>query len=294
MRGYGLARASARRAKDKISLICWFAYVALLSVVKKMASPSGHRDTDQARGSGRSGDESNRDDRAWGDMRGRTAADVARQRGESLFIIVSILPLASAVRADRRVAPPLTARVDYFVYAQMYELNPSHAPAPQHNPQQQQPPLTTARPSTTGDSDIPRRQSTTTRRSSRALGPPNFTPEEHAYLLARLPVRQPATAQTAINHFGRLPYVYQDLAEGCRARVAELPRGSREWDRRQRMATLAQGLADRYHGFKLILPRSYVEEMISRNQSEARASRFWEKVLAEVEVRRPHSLPQRS
>lgn len=169
--------------------------------------------------------------------------------------------------------------MDYIVYAQMYELNPSRT-----SPPQPPPPLTTARPSTSGDSDAPR-QGTTTRRPSRPLrGPPSFTPEEHAYLLARLPVRQPATAQTAVNHFGRLPFVYQDLAEGFRARVAELPRGGREWERRHRMAVLAQGLADRYHGFKLVLPRSYIEEMISRNQSESRASKFWESVLAEVEV----------
>lgn len=178
--------------------------------------------------------------------------------------------------------PPSSGRIDYIVYAQMYEVNP--------NPNRAPPPLatTTARPSMSGDSDAARPDTTATRRPVRR--PPNFTPEEHAYLLARLPVRQPATAQTAVNHFGRLPYVYQDLAEGFRSRVAQLPRGTREWERRQRMAVLAQGLADRYQGFKLVLPRSYIEDMISKHQNESRASKFWEQVLAEVEVSAHHPL----
>jgi len=115
--------------------------------------------------------------------------------------------------------------------------------------------------------------------------PPNFSPEDQAYLQARLPLRQPASAATAADHFRRLPSLYQDLAEGCRARLARLPAGGREWARRRRMADLAQRLAERYRGFALVLPRSYVDEAIARWRGEQpRASRFWEKVLDEVEV----------
>ncbi|GJN70533.1 hypothetical protein VFPFJ_08973 [Purpureocillium lilacinum] len=114
--------------------------------------------------------------------------------------------------------------------------------------------------------------------------PPNFSPEDQAYLQARLPLRQPASAATAADHFRRLPSLYQDLAEGCRARLARLPAGGREWARRRRMADLAQRLAERYRGFALVLPRSYVDEAIARWRGEQpRASRFWEKVLDEVE-----------
>ncbi|KAJ6443054.1 NADH-cytochrome b5 reductase [Purpureocillium lavendulum] len=116
------------------------------------------------------------------------------------------------------------------------------------------------------------------------LPPPNFSPEDQAYLQARLPIRQPASAATAADHFRRLPSLYQDLAEGCRARLSRLPAGGREWARRRRMADLAQRLAERYRRFRLVLPRSYVDEAIARWRGEQpRASRFWEKVLDEVE-----------
>ena len=101
--------------------------------------------------------------------------------------------------------------------------------------------------------------------------PPNFSPEDQAYLQARLPLRQPASAATAADHFRRLPSLYQDLAEGCRARLARLPAGGREWARRRRMADLAQRLAERYRGFALVLPRSYVDEAIARWRGSSRA-----------------------
>ncbi|POR35791.1 Uncharacterized protein TPAR_03994 [Tolypocladium paradoxum] len=50
------------------------------------------------------------------------------------------------------------------------------------------------------------------------------------------------------------------------------------------MAVLAQRLAERYRGFRLVLPPSYVDAAIARWQGEQpRASRFWEKALDEVE-----------
>lgn len=121
--------------------------------------------------------------------------------------------------------------------------------------------------------------------SSSLPHPPNFSVEDQAYLRGRLPMRQPASAQTVFNHYRRLPFLYQDLAEGCRARLSDVPAGTREWEKRQRMAELAQRLADKYMRFSLILPRSYIDDAIGRWQGELpRTSRFWEKVFEEIEV----------
>jgi hypothetical protein len=179
----------------------------------------------------------------------------------------------------------LPDRVDYFVLAQMYEMDANRPPHDHASPSASAgfPPLpASARPSTAGNSDAsyphaPRRASAPTHRQT------TFTAEEQHYLHSRLPIRQPATAATAVNHFRRLPFLYSDLAEGYRLRLASIPRGTQEWQRRQRMAMLAQTLADRYNVFNLVLPRSYIETIITQNQSETRTSKFWEKVLNEVE-----------
>ena len=178
----------------------------------------------------------------------------------------------------------LPDRVDYFVFAQLYEMDANRS---SHEPTSSStafpPPSSSARPSTTGNSSASNPPGTR-QGPAQTHRPPTFTAEEQHYLNSRLPIRQPATAATAVDHFRRLPFLYSDLAEGYRLRLSGLPRGSREWQRRQRMATLAQTLSGRYNRFKLVLPRSYVETIISRNQSETRASKFWEKVLSEVEV----------
>lgn len=120
---------------------------------------------------------------------------------------------------------------------------------------------------------------------------PTFTPEEQTYLRNRLPLQEPATPQTVARHFRRLPLLYQDLAEAYRARNLdngdELGAAEEEdWARRERMAELAEGLAKKYHAFRLVLPRSYARDtMVKWRRSEVRASRFWDKVLDEVEVR---------
>lgn len=115
--------------------------------------------------------------------------------------------------------------------------------------------------------------------------PPRFSVEDQAYLRGRLPLRQRVSAQTVINHFRRLPLLYQDLAEGCRAHVSRLPPGARELEKRQRMAELAQRQADRHMRFRLILPRSYIVVTLARWQGElSHTSRFWEKTLKEIEV----------
>ncbi len=130
-------------------------------------------------------------------------------------------------------------------------------------------------------------QSYLSRRDHAAVSP-SFTPEEQLYLRSRLPLQEPATPQTVARHFRRLPLLYHDLAEAYRARLDgddELQREGPERARRQRMAQLAEGLAKRYHAFRLVLPRSYARDtMVKWRRSEARASRFWDKVLDEVEV----------
>ncbi|KID87495.1 hypothetical protein MGU_05527 [Metarhizium guizhouense ARSEF 977] len=115
--------------------------------------------------------------------------------------------------------------------------------------------------------------------------PPRFSVEDQAYLRGRLPLRQRVSARTVINHFRRLPLLYQDLAEGCRAHLSHLPPGARELEKRQRMAELAQRLADRYMRFRLILPRSYIDVTLARWQGElSHTSRFWENTLEEIEA----------
>ncbi|KAK5992897.1 hypothetical protein PT974_06322 [Cladobotryum mycophilum] len=220
-------------------------------------------------------------DRGWGDMRGRQASEISQPRVIQIHVCwISWLRLTEEVGGA-------IGRVDYLVLAHMYDLNPSRqssTPSPPHMATAHNSPTDDDQGSTTTDRPCP-----TAHRMGRPLRlpprPPNFTSEEHTYLHGRLPIRQPATAQTVITHFRRLPFLYQDLAEASRARLAELtPSGNeREREKRQRIATLAQRLANRYHNFRLALPKSYMEESISRWQSEPRASKFWEKVLEQVE-----------
>jgi hypothetical protein len=202
------------------------------------------------------------DDRAWGDMAGGRDSHLDQTRAD---------------------------RVNYFVLTQMYEMNPSYdqheppsafsgprpaPPFPTHDPRL---PFASARPSMAGAT------SHLHGLAQRPRPPVNFTAEEQHYLQSRLPIRKPATAETAVHHFRRLPFLYSDLAEGYRLRLSHLSRNTAEWQRRQKMAALAQSLASRYTKFRLVLPRTYVEVIIQRAQNEPRASKFWEKVLDEVE-----------
>jgi hypothetical protein len=243
-----------RRVQEVVSFVC-----QLISAPSPSTAAPANMPPSLNRGRRGRLQEAEDEDRTWGNMRGRPrqTRDVARDR------------------------------VDYFVLAQMYEMDANRPPHDHASPSASAgfPPLpASARPSTAGNSDAsyphaPRRASAPTHRQT------TFTAEEQHYLHSRLPIRQPATAATAVNHFRRLPFLYSDLAEGYRLRLASIPRGTQEWQRRQRMAMLAQTLADRYNVFNLVLPRSYIETIITQNQSETRTSKFWEKVLNEVEVR---------
>ncbi|OAQ73449.2 hypothetical protein VFPPC_01152 [Pochonia chlamydosporia 170] len=264
--------------------------------------------------------------RLWGDFSQETPGNHLLSSSQFCFVI----PL----RTDRRCFPHVyfvaAGRVDYLIYARVYEVNASRqppsfpSPSRPHQRQERQPnhdrghthPLpgmATDLPSPAGDTDhfsTPRPYGPTTRHGradqthlhrrptgSHAIStipsrqnpsstqPPHFSVEDQAYLRGRLPIRQPASAPTVINHFRRLPFLYQDLAEACQVRLSDVPIGTREWERRTRMAELAQRLSDKYKRFTLILPWSYIDEAIARWQSEMpHPSRFWDKVLEEVEV----------
>ncbi|KAI9171843.1 hypothetical protein HJFPF1_01334 [Paramyrothecium foliicola] len=234
-------------------LLCWLINIPHTSHAEMPSQTSNHRGGERPQSME---DDHVDEDRVWGDMRGRQRRQLAQHSAD---------------------------RVHYFVYAQLYEMNASHMPQESSSSSSAPPPPSaSARPSTAGNPTHGPPQDAR-RASAQSLRQPNFTAEEQHYLHSRLPIRQTATAETAINHFRRLPFLYSDLAEGYRLRLANLPQGSREWQRRKKMAVLAQTLAERYRRFKLLLPRSYVEAIISRSQNEHRPSKFWESVLEEVE-----------
>ncbi|KAK7420185.1 hypothetical protein QQZ08_010541 [Neonectria magnoliae] len=109
-----------------------------------------------------------------------------------------------------------------------------------------------------------------------------FTPEDQLYLHHRLPTRKPATAHTARLHFARLSAVFQGLADGCLARAAAMSPGPTR-ERRRRMGLLAAALADRYRGCRVVLSDGFVDRVVARHAGIQRPSRFWERVLDEVE-----------
>lgn len=105
---------------------------------------------------------------------------------------------------------------------------------------------------------------------------------ESRYLYHRLPMRQPPTTGTVRAHIGQLPALYRDLADGTRSALSVME--GREQERNRLLAALADGLAERYEGLVLCLPAGRVENIIRLNRGEERVSKFWERVLEQVEV----------
>ncbi|KPM43367.1 hypothetical protein AK830_g3166 [Neonectria ditissima] len=128
-----------------------------------------------------------------------------------------------------------------------------------------------------------RRANTTTTSSSPPFQSSPFTPEDQLYLHHRLPIQQPATAQTVRLHFARLSAVYQGLADRCLARAAAMSPGLAR-ERRRRMGVLATALAARYRGCSVVLSDGFVDAVLARHAGIRRPSRFWERVLDEVEI----------
>ncbi|KAK1656684.1 hypothetical protein BDP55DRAFT_79905 [Colletotrichum godetiae] len=109
----------------------------------------------------------------------------------------------------------------------------------------------------------------------------SFTPAENRYLYHRLPMRQPPTARTVLGHFSELPALYRSLADGTRS---GLDTEGRERERAERLVALADVLARGYGELVVCLPVQRIEDIIRRNMGENRISKFWEKVLEEVEI----------
>ncbi|WYZ44100.1 hypothetical protein EsH8_VII_000536 [Colletotrichum jinshuiense] len=108
-----------------------------------------------------------------------------------------------------------------------------------------------------------------------------FSQAESRYLYHRLPMRQPPTTGTVRAHIGQLPALYRDLADGTRSALSVME--GREQERNRLLAALADGLAERYEGLVLCLPAGRVENIIRLNRGEERVSKFWERVLEQVE-----------
>ncbi|KXH67863.1 hypothetical protein CSAL01_01689 [Colletotrichum salicis] len=111
----------------------------------------------------------------------------------------------------------------------------------------------------------------------------SFTPAENRYLYHRLPMRQPPTARTVLGHFSELPALYRDLADETRSGLGLLE--GRERERAERLIALADALARDYGELVVCLPVQRIEDITRRNRGENRISKFWERVLEEVEVR---------
>ncbi|UQC88425.1 uncharacterized protein CLUP02_13949 [Colletotrichum lupini] len=114
----------------------------------------------------------------------------------------------------------------------------------------------------------------------------SFTPAENRYLYNRLPMRQPPTARTVLGHFSELPALYLGLAHETRSSLDEME--GRERERGERLVALADALARGYGELVVCLPMQRIEGIIRRNRGEKRVSKFWEKVLEEVETENLH------
>ncbi|KAI3531349.1 hypothetical protein CSPX01_14221 [Colletotrichum filicis] len=114
----------------------------------------------------------------------------------------------------------------------------------------------------------------------------SFTPAENRYLYNRLPMRQPPTARTVLGHFSELPALYLGLDHETRSSLDEME--GRERERGERLVALADALARGYGELVVCLPMQRIEGIIRRNRGEKRVSKFWEKVLEEVETENLH------
>lgn len=112
----------------------------------------------------------------------------------------------------------------------------------------------------------------------------NLTAEEHFFLANRLPIRQPATVATVRGHFGFMPYLYAKLAEGSRTWLNLNSRQHSFWDRRQTLWQCSLKLSEHYAAQWMVLPKARVQHILLKHRTESRASKYWEEVLAEVEV----------
>lgn len=86
-----------------------------------------------------------------------------------------------------------------------------------------------------------------------------------------------------MGHFSELPALYRGLARETRSSLDEME--GRERERVERLVALADALARGYGELVVCLPMQRIEGTIRRNRGEKRVSKFWERVLEEVEVR---------
>jgi hypothetical protein len=119
--------------------------------------------------------------------------------------------------------------------------------------------------------------------TSSPLGPSPFPLQVQVYIHHRLPIRKLPTPETVKSHFAHLPFIYQDLADGCLAQATNMAPGPAR-ERRQRMWILSMRLAKRYRGLNIVLSDRFLRSILMRHASIQRPSRFWEKVLDEIEV----------
>ncbi|KAK1716080.1 uncharacterized protein BDZ83DRAFT_44380 [Colletotrichum acutatum] len=114
----------------------------------------------------------------------------------------------------------------------------------------------------------------------------SFTPAENQYLYHRLPMRQPPTARTVLGHFSELPALYRCLADRTRSNLDAME--GRDRERGERLVALADSLARGYGELVVCLPVQRIEGIIRRHKGEKRISKFWERVLEEVETENLH------
>lgn len=95
-----------------------------------------------------------------------------------------------------------------------------------------------------------------------------------------------------LGHFSELPALYRGLAFETRSSLGAME--GRERERGQRLVALADALARGYGELVVCLPMQRIEGVIRRHRGEKRISKFWERVLEEVEVRLLLSFPHTS
>ncbi|KAH6885823.1 hypothetical protein B0T10DRAFT_85182 [Thelonectria olida] len=132
------------------------------------------------------------------------------------------------------------------------------------------------KPTTTSNTSPPCSQSPS------PLGPSPFPLQVQVYLHHRLPIHKLPTPEAVRLHFAHLPFIYQDLADGCLAQAAAMAPGPAR-EQRQRMWILSMRLAKRYRGLSIVLSDRFLRSVLARHASIKRPSRFWEKVLDEIE-----------